>query len=69
MFVLGAHLYSKKTSGKPPLGTLAYLFVYRFVVIAAISNGVVYGLRQVGGKWLREDPVLVRGKLQARGLG
>jgi auxin efflux carrier family protein len=58
-FVLGAHLYSKQTTKRPPTGALLYLFTYRFFLMPVISNGVVYGMRQVVGHLIRKDPMLV----------
>lgn len=59
MFVLGAHLYSKK-GRRPAIAPLLYLFVFRFFLIPALSISTVYGMRQ--WKWLgnkvKRDPVL-----------
>nr|XP_031862775.1 uncharacterized protein CI109_001787 [Kwoniella shandongensis]KAA5529847.1 hypothetical protein CI109_001787 [Kwoniella shandongensis] len=57
MFVLGAHLRSKKGS-RPPTIPLIYLFVFRFVIMAVISISVVYGVRKVAGSRILDDPVL-----------
>lgn len=59
MFVLGAHLYSKKTSHRPPFGALAYLFLYRFFLMPVISVGTIYLMRKHLGEWVKADPVLV----------
>ncbi|WWD15945.1 hypothetical protein CI109_100369 [Kwoniella shandongensis] len=58
MFVLGAHLRSKKGS-RPPTIPLIYLFVFRFVIMAVISISVVYGVRKVAGSRILDDPVLI----------
>ncbi|KAL7423976.1 hypothetical protein Q5752_001561 [Cryptotrichosporon argae] len=57
MFVLGAHLQSKKGS-RPPIPPLVYLFVFRFLVMPVISTGVVYGVRVWLGDRVYEDPIL-----------
>lgn len=56
--ILGSQLKSKAGS-RPPTGTLAYLFLYRFFVVTAISCGLVYGSRKVLGEYMKKDPVLV----------
>lgn len=57
MFVLGAHLYSKKGT-RPAYAPLAFLFIFRFLAIPALSIGTVYGVRKVLGDRIRKDPVL-----------
>ncbi|KAI5478185.1 hypothetical protein MNV49_005352 [Pseudohyphozyma bogoriensis] len=57
MFVLGAHLYSKKgSSANIPL--LTWLFAYRFFVAPAISISAIYGIRTVWPGLIRSDPIL-----------
>jgi predicted permease len=58
MFVLGAHLYSKK-GGKPAFWPMLYLFAIRFAAMTALGCGAVYGMRQWLGSAVKEDPVLV----------
>lgn len=56
--ILGAQLYSK--AGKRPSVTpLLYLFFYRFIVVTAISAGLVFGARKVLGDAMHKDPILV----------
>ncbi|KAK8869782.1 hypothetical protein IAR55_000350 [Kwoniella newhampshirensis] len=57
MFVLGAHLRSKKGS-RPPTFPLLFLFIFRFLVMAVISISVVYGVRKAAGSRILDDPVL-----------
>jgi len=57
MFVLGAHLKSKKGS-PPPIFPLAYLFVFRFAIMPVISTSVIYGVRKWLGDRILLDPIL-----------
>ena len=74
MFVLGAHLKSKKYAcqssakdgltrprgSKPPMWPLIYLFTYRFAIMPLISTSVIFGVRRGLGASILFDPVLVR---------
>ncbi|CAD6569589.1 MAG: hypothetical protein TREMPRED_005321 [Tremellales sp. Tagirdzhanova-0007] len=57
MFVLGAHLKSKKGS-RPPVLPLIYVFVYRFAIMPLVSTSVVFGVRKGFGSSILNDPVL-----------
>ncbi|KAL8291781.1 hypothetical protein RQP46_002039 [Phenoliferia psychrophenolica] len=57
MFVLGAHLYSKKGSGSQPL-LLVWLFAYRFFIAPAIAIGMIYGIRKTWPNLIDDDPIL-----------
>jgi len=57
MFVLGAHLYSKKGS-HASIPILIFLFTWRFFVAPALSIGVIYLIRTRLPTWIDNDPML-----------
>jgi predicted permease len=57
--VLGSQLRSK-AGKRPPIGTLSYLFFYRFIITTAVACGLVYGARKWLGDYIKNDPILVR---------
>ncbi|ORY23035.1 endoplasmic reticulum protein [Naematelia encephala] len=57
MFVLGAHLQSKRGS-RPPFWPLFYLFTFRFAIMPIISTSVIYGVRKAAGNHILRDPIL-----------
>lgn len=56
--ILGAQLYSK-AGKRPSIGPLLYLFLYRFVLVTAISAGLVVAARKLLGDAMHKDPILV----------
>lgn len=57
MFVLGGKLVQKK-GGKAKKLPLLYLFLFRFILVPAISISVVYGLRARFPHYVKADPIL-----------
>ena len=45
-------------SGRAKLWPLAYLFLYRFVLVPLISGSVVYGIRARWPNYVARDPML-----------
>ena len=56
--ILGSQLRSK-AGHRPPVAAVAYLFVYRFFIVTAISCGLVVGSRKLLGDYIKNDPILV----------
>ena len=56
--ILGSQLRSK-AGHRPPVAAVAYLFIYRFFVVTAISCGLVVGSRKLLGDYIKNDPILV----------
>lgn len=56
--ILGSQLYSK-AGHRPPVGAVAYLFLYRFFIVTAVSCGLVVASRKLLGDYIKKDPILV----------
>ena len=56
--ILGSQLYSK-AGHRPPVGAVAYLFLYRFFIVTGVSCGLVVGARKLLGDYIKKDPILV----------
>jgi hypothetical protein len=56
--ILGSQLRSK-AGHRPPVAAVAYLFIYRFFIVTAISCGLVVGSRKLLGDYIKNDPILV----------
>jgi hypothetical protein len=56
--ILGSQLYSK-AGHRPPVGAVAYLFLYRFFIVTGVSCGLVVASRKLLGDYIKKDPILV----------
>ncbi|KAG7580157.1 hypothetical protein FFLO_00128 [Filobasidium floriforme] len=55
--ILGSQLYSK-AGHRPPVGAVAYLFLYRFFIVTGVSCGLVVASRKLLGDYIKKDPIL-----------